>query len=154
MVGRCTALEPYLQRHRDLDLLEKRLHVGMQEIEFRWAAAKDGLKIVADERDESITAVVEEIRDGQGFLDRLAVERERQAEQRAIAADRLERRKLAADAELLEARLQELKRKIELLGATPELKIDAPDGATVAVNAEVSLGPKGDESRGATLKIE
>jgi hypothetical protein len=140
MVGRCTALEDYLQRHRDLDLLEKKIQVGKQEIEFRWLLAKDSLVEIFEEEDKSLTAIVREKEGADAFKERLELEKQKLAEQKAVAADLLEKRRVEGELDLLRERVNELRRKIELLGATREVKIDAPDGSDVQVKAAVDLG--------------
>lgn len=152
MVGRCTALEDYLQRHRDLDLLDKRIQTGLKEIEFRFALAKDGLVEVVEEGDRTVTAVVRAPEGGNAFADRLAVEHEKLAEQEGIAADRLQRRRVEAELEMLEKRVSELTRRIELMGVAPRVRIDAPEGAEVKIRADMDL--RTDPPAGGTLTVE
>ncbi len=154
MVGRCSALEDYLQRHRDLDLLEKKVQVGQQEIEFRWALAKDGLVEIFEDENNDLTAVVKEKEGVDAFKERLEAERSRLEELKAIRDERLEKQKLEAELDYQVERVNELKRRIELMGTPPELRIDAPEGATVEVNADVDLRSEGDGSRGGGITIE
>lgn len=154
MVGRCTALEDYLQRHRDLDLLDKRIQTGLKEIEFRFALARDGLVEIVEAQDRTVSAIVREPEGGSAFAERLAVEREQLAEQEQIASDRLGRRRVEAEVALLEARVAELTRRVALLGTPPAVRIDAPDGATVNVRADVDLRSDDQPPLGGTIAIE
>jgi hypothetical protein len=154
MVGQCTALEDYLERHRDLDLLEKKIQVGQQEIEFKWALAKDNLVEITEDKDKALVAVVKDKQEAEPFKERLEVERARLSEQRAIADDRLEKQRLEKDLELLNERVNELKRRIELMDTLPEVRIDAPEGAEVKVKAELDLHKEGGESQGGSVKVE
>ncbi|MCP4307707.1 MAG: hypothetical protein GY788_23100 [bacterium] len=150
MVGRCTALEDYLQRHRDLDLLEKKAQVGQQEIELRWAAEKEGLDVVLQEKDESLVAVVAAREGQQPFQDRLEVERAQFAERKKIAEDQLERQRLETELDILRRKVDQLQARV---GQPPEVKIDAPQGANVAVEAKVNIDADGQDD-GASITVE
>jgi hypothetical protein len=149
MVGQCTALEDYLQRHRDLDLLEKKIQVGQQELGFRWAVAKDSLDVVLREDDQSLLAVVAE-RPGQApFEERLDVERAQLAERKRIADDQLERQRMEVELEMLRKQVEQAQARI---GRLPEVKIDAPQGSSIAVQANVNVDS--DAGDGAAVTVE
>lgn len=148
MVGRCSALEDYLQRHRDLDLLEKKIQVGKQEIELRWQAEKDGLDVVLHERDETLLAVVAP-RDGQqSFGERLQLEHAQLAESRHIAEDEMGRQRQQAELDILRHKVAQLQAR---LGLPPEVKIDAPAGSNVAVEAKINIDADDDDATTLTV---
>jgi hypothetical protein len=147
MVGRCTALEPYLQRYRELDLLERRITVGRQEIEFRWNLAKDHLVEIREDADRAIVALVDA--DGAAaFAERIEVEQAQQAQQRSIAEAGLERQKMELELAYRQQQIAELEQRIALMAEPSALRIDAPDGASVAVNANVEMGRRRPEAAG------
>jgi hypothetical protein len=128
MVGRSTALEDYLQRHRDLDLLEKKIEVGGKELDFKWALAKDGMEVNVLENNDTIIGLVKEKAEGEGFKDRMATEAAKLREEKEIAAARLRKTQLAKEIELL-------KKKIEQL-TPPDFKFEAPPGTNVELNVD------------------
>ena len=115
MVGQCSALEDYLQRHRDLDLLEKELEVGHKELDFRWALAKDGMATLGTDAGGAIVGLVNEATHGSGFQDRLAVERARLAEEKKIREKEVDMQRKEQEVKILEAQAAEIERRIATL---------------------------------------
>jgi hypothetical protein len=156
MVGNCTALESYLERHRDIDLLEKKIKVGQQEIELQWALAKDNLMMIEEEQDRSVVALVKPLvkpdpaAAGKPFEGRLELEEARRQEQLAIAGEQVDLKRAQKELELLTERVNEMKKRIDQIGKP--VTIDAPDGSKVEVEAKVNLG--GPEPPPGSVKVE
>ena len=156
MVGRCTALEDYLQRHRELDLLEKKINVGRQEIEFHWNLAKDHLVPIVEDADHALLALVQPAPNEIPFAERAALEQARLAEQQSMADAGLDRQKAELELAYRQAQIDELQQRIALMGTPTEVHIDAPDGASVAVNADVDFSGRDPASPhpGANLTVD
>ncbi|MCP5048558.1 MAG: hypothetical protein GY940_15420, partial [bacterium] len=155
MVGQCSALEDYLQRHRELDLREKKIEVGHQELDFKWALAKDNMMEVVQGADQTLSAIVKPREAQVPFETRLQVEAAQQAEQSAIAQQQFERRKLEKQLALLDEQVNELQRKIQLMGTPPSVSIDAPENSNVSVNVDVDMdGNDEDPPGGGSVTVE
>jgi hypothetical protein len=145
MVGQVSALEDYLQRHRDLDLLEKKIEVGGKELEFKWTLAKDGMVDIVGDKDQAIVGIVKERAPNQGFKDRLQVEEKKTDEETAIYAANLEKQRR-------EQELKELEEKIKQIGQPTKYVVDLPkDGK---VNVALSVGANGNNSRSVGVKVK
>ena len=143
MVGQCSALEDYLQRHRDLDLLEKELEVGHKELDFRWALAKDGMATLGTDAGGAIVGLVNEATHGSGFQDRLAVERARLAEEKKIREKELDMQRKEQEVKILEAQAAEIERRIATLGTPVVHVIQVPSGSELKVDAHIGSGAEG-----------
>lgn len=139
MIGNCTALEDYLERHRDLDLLEKKLDVAKREIDMEWELARNGLVEVPTKLDEPIHDLIEAGDDA--FADRLAVEQAQLTEQKKIYDDELEKKRLEQELERLEQQVEMLKKKAEQIGKPIKYTIDAPKDTKVNIDAHVGHHP-------------
>jgi hypothetical protein len=102
-----------------------------------------------------LIAIVKEQNGGQPFANRLEVEKEQLAEKKSIAEARLEKQRLERELDLLTERINEARKKVEILGQPPEVRIDVPEGSGITVNADVSLAqPPKEPQPGGTIKVE
>jgi hypothetical protein len=154
MVGQCTALEDYLQRFRELDLLDKKLQVGQHELEFKWALARDNQDVILQERDRELIALVKDKAGSVPFEQRLALERAESAQRKQMADTRLEMHRVEQEIELLKERVSELKARTANIGQDKQLNIKAPDGTKVTVNAKVDLSGDAEPGESAGIKVE
>ncbi len=136
MPGQVTVLEPYLQKHRELDLLEKRIEVGNKELELRWAAAKDGMRLLESDNG-AIAAIVEEKVEGQGFAARKDLEQHLLEEQKDIAKAQLEKQRKKQEIELLKQQVAELEKEVEQLGQPKAYSFNVPNEAHLNIIAHL-----------------
>jgi hypothetical protein len=150
MLGQCTALEYYLQRHRDLDLLEKEIEVGQKELEFRWALAKDGMVTLGTDAGGAIIGLVGEATQGRAFQDRLAVERARLAEEKKIREKELDMKRKEQEVKMLEAQVAEIAERTAKLGTPKVHVVEVPSGTDLKVEAHVGSSAAEQDT---TLKV-
>ncbi len=133
MVGQCTALEPYLQRHRDLDLLEKRLEVALKEVDFEWEIARNGLVEVSTSLCETIDGLVEP--GAEAFAKRIEEEENRRTRDQETHAQQIA---------LLTAKVNALAKKTETIGQPKEYSVAVPKDTQVTV--DLHLPPTGESA--------
>jgi len=138
MIGQCSALEDYLQRHRDLDLLEKEIEVGGKELDFKWALAKDGMVEIQVGKDDSIVGLVREKEDNKGFERRLAIENAKRQEEEEIYEEKFEKQRKREELNLVKGQIAELVKKVEGLGEPTKYTFDVPDETKVNFNVNIN----------------
>jgi hypothetical protein len=141
MLGTCSAIEEYLRDHRKLDVKQKAIEVGREEIEFEWLKRKDAVGT------------------DQAFERRLEIEKENQE---------LERAKLKAEVERLKATIPIVPPKREdydtdeeynaafgiyqnlmAIKSKKEIDIKVPPDSKVSVSANI-----GDKESNTMLNVE
>ena len=126
MVGNCSALETYLHENRELDLRSEQLKVALNEIDFEYQLAKNGLVETEHSENKPLAPLV--AKGDHPFENRLAEE-----ESRRLHENELHEKEIAR----LQAELDLLAKKVDSYGAPIQYSFDVPADTTLKINANI-----------------
>lgn len=149
MIGQCSALDEYLAKHRDLDLLEKKIAVGNKELDFKLAVASGGMVEMQMERDRIIGVVrpprSEETSADEIYSKRLEVQKAELQESGDLHTAGLDKLRGVEEINMLRKRIEELDKKIQEIGKAKKHEINVPTGVEAKVDVHLTGNEDGEE---------